>query len=378
MYIIHYGELALKGDNRKFFERKLVNNIQLKLQKIGDYKLQKRYGKYTLDTDDEKVEEVFLSTPGIAYFAKSKRAELNIESMKKVLDSFFPSDFRSFRITTSRTNKSFNIKSMEISRELGAYIFHKYEKKVDLHNPEITFYVNVAEIETYIYCEKIRGIGGLPIWSSWKVVSLLSGGIDSPVASYLMMKRGCQVHLVHAYAKSMNPEKVKEKVQKLSQLLARFQWKIRLYMIPYEAIQREIVQWVDQKYRMLLFKRSIVRLANRLARKLGARAVVMWDAVGQVASQTLENIQCIYDTSNLPVLSPLITYDKLEIIELSKKIWSYETSIEKADDCCSLITGDKPWTKWKIPVLEQLEEDIMISIVEDKVFGEIERIDFYN
>lgn len=389
MYIIQYGELALKWKNRIDFENKLKKNIESKLAKLSiltntdeetTFKVQKKYGKFILDTRDVRVEDILIKTPGIHHFARAEVAALDIESMKKIIDSVIShlpgkeESFKSFRITTQRTNKGFPMKSMEISRELWAYVYQKYKISVDLYTPEKIFYVNIAEKNAYIYSEKVLGVWGLPIGSSGRVVSLLSGGIDSPVASFRMMKRGCEVIAVHAYAKSIHPEKVKEKVLKLAQKLVWFQNKLQVYLIPYGNIQREIVQWTSEKYRMLLFKRSIVRMANRVAKHVGAKVLTMWDAVGQVASQTLENIQCAHDASELPILSPLIAYDKEEIIDLAKQIWTYEISILPHEDCCSLIAWEKPWTKWRICVLKKIEEEIMIDVVEEKAWKDVERV----
>jgi thiamine biosynthesis protein ThiI len=281
------------------------------------------YSGVALELFEKKIEDILSKTPGIHHFSKVDEAELTIESMKAVLDVCIardPDGFESFRVTTKRTNKNFSMRAMELNRVLGEHIFETYKKRVDLRHPDRFFYVNIAEKVAYIYSKKQAGIGGLPIGSAGRVVSLLSGGIDSPVASFQLMKRGCEVIAIHAYAKTMDPEKVKEKVLLLAKKLAEVQASLQVYFIPYENIQKEIVQGADQKYRMLLFKRSIVRMANRIAQHVGAMAIVMGDAVGQVASQTLENIQCVYAASDLPVLSPLIAYDKQEIVDLAKKI----------------------------------------------------------
>jgi len=390
MYVIHYWELALKKWNRRDFERQLQKNINRKLANLGNFKVQRKYGKFILPLKENEwwimnneelitleVKKILKKTPGIHHFSKADVADLDMDSMKKALDDCIfriEKDFESFRITTTRTNKNFPINSMEVSRELGAYVLEKHQKKVNLHSPDKIFYVNISEKNVYIYSEKIAGIGGLPIGSSGRVITLLSGGIDSPIAAYQMMKRGCEVIAVHAYAKTLNPEKVKEKVLALAWKLAEVQGSIQVYFIPYGRIQSEIIQWADPKYRMLLFKRSIMRLANKIAKKVDAKVVSMWDAVWQVASQTLENIQCIYAESKLPVLSPLICYDKQEIIDLAKNVGTYEISIQPHEDCCSLIAWDKAWTSGRIDVLEEMESEMMIDVVEENVLGEIEML----
>jgi len=376
MYIIHYWELALKGGNRRFFEKKLMDSINLKLRKIGDVVVKKKYGKFIVNSEDERIAEILRTTPWISYFAKAEKVPLDIEKIKKAFDKYFPNEFQSFKVETKRTNKNFAMKSPEISVEVGKYISQKFGIDAKYKKPDVIYRINIAEKEAYVFVEKVYWVGGLPVGSSGRVISLLSWWIDSPVASYMLMKRGCEVFGFHAYAKSLDPEKVKEKVLKLAEKLAHFQWKFILYLLPYEKIQREIVQWVDEKYRMLLFKRSIVRLANRLARYKKAKAVVMGDSLGQVASQTIENIQCVYGASKIPVFSPLIGFDKQEIVDLSKKIWTFEISILPYDDCCSLIVGKHPWTKWQIAILEDLEKEIMIDVVEEKVWEEMEKLEF--
>ncbi len=310
MYLIQYGELALKWKNRRDFEHILQKNIMVKLAKYGNFVVQKKYGKFILEGDEEAlyehrnhIENVLAKTPGIHHFAKVEVSDLDIDAMKKVLDKILLwleksqeqlSKIKSFRITTTRTNKNFPMKSMEISQELWAYVYNRYHIAVDLQAPELVFYVNIAEKKAYLYSKKIPGVWGLPVASSGRVVSLLSGWIDSPVASFRMMKRGAEVIMMHAYNKGGDAEQVRANVLKLVEILSGFQHKIQLYLVPYGAIQREIVQGVDDKYRMLLFKRSIVRMANKVAEHVGAKAIVMWDAVGQVASQTLEYSVCIW------------------------------------------------------------------------------------
>jgi len=372
MYIIHYWELALKWKNRNTFEKKLIQNINKKLKLINnEIKIKKRYWKYVIYSEEPKIQNILSKTPGISYFAKAKKAKLDMIDIAQKAIEIFPKNCKNFKVETTRTNKNFPLKSPEISRIIWAEIVKQFDKKVDLHNPEITLHINIAETETYLYTQKIPWIGGLPVGSSGHAVSLLSWGIDSPVSSFLLIKRWCKVTFVHAYNKTLEQEKVKEKILKLKTKLDEIQWDSKIYFLPYETIQKEIIQWSQEKYRMLLFKRSIVRIANQIANKTQWQAIILWDSLWQVASQTMENIQCIYSASKLPIFSPLLGYDKQEIINIAKKIWTYEISILPHNDCCSLIATNNPQTKWKTEVLQKLEDEIMITIPEEKIISQL-------
>lgn len=269
MYLVRYGEIALKGNNRYAFERQLIQNINEKLLHIGiTVKGKRSLGKICIPSTDAAIQDILKTTPGIVWFAKSKETELDRVARETCCASFFPILGSSFCVRTTRSNKRFPLSSMDIDKKLGAYVVAKTAKKVDLTRPETTIFVNIGEKHAYFFCAKEKGVGGLPVGSVGKVVSLLSGGIDSPVASFLAMKRGCRVIAVHAYNRTDNAEKVAEKVTALAKRLAVYQGKLKLYLIPYEPIQQEIVRHVPAPYRMIAFKRSILRVGNLIAERV--------------------------------------------------------------------------------------------------------------
>ncbi len=379
MYIIHYWEIAIKWKNRNFFENKLKENINFKLKNFinSQSKVEKKYWKFIIQDTNPQIEEILKTTVWITHFSKAIKSELNIETIQtEILKILKDKNFEKFKINSNRTNKNFHLTSPEINWTIWKYISQKLWKNVDYKNPDIEVFVNIAEKESYIFMEKIKWIWWMPMWTAWKIISLLSWWIDSPVASFQLMRRWWKIILVHAYNKTINPEQVKNKIIKLTKRLSYFQWEIKLYLIPYIEIQKEIVQNSDEKYRMLLFKRSIVRIANSIAYKENAKWIILWDSLWQVASQTLENINTIYSASTLPILSPLISLDKQEIVNIAKKIWTYEISILPYDDCCSLIAWTKPRTKWNPEKLSEIEKKLTIKEIEKNLIKQSEIIRF--
>ncbi len=408
LYLVRYDEITLKWKNRKDFEKKLFDNIRYKCKTLNiEIKINKKFGKFEIETNDKNIEKILKTTAWIHSFTQVYTTELDIEKIKnKVLELFEqnltelywqksadPTFFDkktwilTYKIQSSRTNKNFELISPEITKIIWTTILKHFDKdwtwshffdskwnkiqlKVDVKNPDFVLWINIAEKKAYIYFWRQTWIWGLPVWSSGKVVCLLSWWIDSPVASLLMMQRWCELILFHAYNHWTNLEKVKNKVIQLSQILANYQWSIKLYMISYKEIQKEIIQKIDWPYRMIAFKRSITRIANLIAQKHKAKAIINWDSVWQVASQTLENIECIHATSKLPILSPLIWMDKNNITKLAIKFWTYKISILPYEDCCSLIATNNPKTKWKLEEIENYEKNTNLENIEKQSFEE--------
>lgn len=347
--VVHYGEIGVKGENRAFFERKLVENIS------RFARAKRRYGWIEVEYS-EGLEEKLKKIPGIRYFGIGFKVDLEMEEIKSAVLKVLPEKFETFRISASRRNKSFPLNSVEINRELGRFVVEKTGKKVDLENPEVTVWVEIAENYALVYSKRIEGIGGLPVGSAGKVVALISGGIDSPVAAFLAMKRGCEVVAVHFFNKTLHSVEVRKKIVRLAEKLAEYQGSIRLYMIPFEDVQMEIIRIVPPKLRMVIYRRSMMRMANMVAEKEKAKGIVTGDNISQVASQTLDNLNVIYSSSKLAVLPPLLGFDKEEIIELAKKIGTYEISILPYEDCCSLMVAKHPETRAKKEIVEEFEE----------------------
>ncbi len=375
--IIHYDEITLKGGNRPFFERVLMNNIKEFLNDIKYKNIYKEGGKIILDinekTDLEKIKEILKNIPGISnfYFAVSEEKELEkinkktVELLKEYLKT---ENKRTFKIEARRADKKFKLKSPEINARAGEYVLENIKLKVDVHNPEMEIVIDIGNKKCFIYFEKIRGIGGLPVGTAGKLVSLLSGGIDSPVASYMMMKRGAKIIFVHFKNKTIN-NIGDDKIKKLVKELSLFQGKSKLYIIPFEEFQKEIIAKIPAKNRMIIYRRIMFKLAKVIAKKENAKGFVTGDSLSQVASQTLENIGVIYNSANLPIFSPLIGMNKQEIIDLAVKIKTYETSILPYQDCCSFLIAKHPETKAKLEDIVKQEDNLKIDEIAERIIN---------
>lgn len=364
MILIHYGEIGIKGKNRAAFENCLVRNIR-KALKGEIVKIRREYGRIIVEEKEDAnlnfIRERLSKIPGIENFSFVTVASPDIEDIKeKAFHIAKKASFSTFRIAARRASKNFPYTSMKVNEIVGEEIRKKLGKKVDLENPDLTIFIEIGDKEAYVYKEKLKGIGGLPVGSQGKVVALLSGGIDSPVASWLMMKRGCSVFFVHFYNENLvaSPKKIEEIIEKLTE----YQMESKAYFIPFGRIQYDIVANVAAKYRMIIYRRVMARVAEKIANREGAKAIVTGDSIGQVASQTIDNILCIYAASKLPVLPPLIGMDKKEIIEMAKKIGTYEYSIKAYDDCCSFMVAKHPATKANLQDIEKMEERIEMDI----------------
>lgn len=362
MILIHYGEIGTKGKNRVVFENCLIRNISKALGECAK-KIRREHGRIIVfeENGKEEIKRKLEKIPGIENFSFAHETKLDIEDIKRrALEVAKGKKFTTFKISTKRGNKDFPYSSMQVNEIVGEEIRKKLRKKVDLRNAELTIFIEIGNRNAYIYTEKYEGIGGLPVGVEGKVISLLSGGIDSPVASWLMMKRGCNVVFIHFYNEKLvaKPSKAEEIVKKLNES----QLESIAYYIPFADLQYEIIKEVPAKYRMIVYRRFMAKIANEIASIEKAKAVVTGDSLGQVASQTLENLLCIYDASSLPVLSPLIGFDKKEIIEMAKKIGTYEISIKPYEDCCSFMVAKHPATKAKLEEIREMESRIKIDL----------------
>ena len=360
--VVHYSEIGIKGRNRSFFENKLVENIKGSLK--GEIKeVYKRYGKIICELEknvnSNKIINRLSKIPGISSFMFAKKALLDLNEIKVVaLNILKDKDFDTFRISTSRSNKSFEKNSQEINRIIGEHIVKSLDKKVLLKDPDIDLHIEISEKEAFVGYEIFKGIGGLPVGSSGKLICSLSGGIDSPVAGFLMMKRGCKIIFVHIYNSTQTREALLSKIEDIVRKLAEIQLSAKLYIIPFGNIQRQIIAKIPSKYRMIVYRRFMFRIINEIGKKEKARGVVTGDSIGQVASQTIENLSCIYDASDLPVFSPLIGMNKDEIVNLAKWLGTYEYSIKPYPDCCSFMIAKHPETKANLDKIKDLEKSI--------------------
>jgi len=356
--LIHYGELALKGKNRSLFENKLKENIE---RETGG-RVTKYRGRLVLeDGEPSGLKNVF----GISWYAQAVRVDKDYECIKRRVLSEVNERVagkKSFGVFVKRSDKSFPYTSMELENKVGAEISGSFGIKVDLKSPELSIFIEIAD-EAYIYFNKIQGLKGLPVDVSGSVLALLSGGIDSPAASYLMMKRGCRVNFIHFHVFSDNTQIKNTKMPRVFEALNRYQRDSRIYLVPYYQFEMEILKAQNTGgHELVLFRRFMVKVAERIALQNGFKALVTGDSLGQVASQTMENIAQITKIVSIPVFQPLIAYDKQEIVDLAKQIGTYELSIENYKDCCSIVSSN-PRTKANTSQIRSLEERMNIDRV---------------
>jgi len=359
--IVHYHEISLKRGNRPLFLRRLQENIARAVSDLGPATVVQRPGRIVLDLEGHEHAETARArldrVCGIANLALAVRTGSSTESLKRAVDHVIgPRSFSTFRITARRAFKTFPLTSVEINRELGAHVLRvRPEARVDLEHAELNVHVEVLPHEAFVYADRRPGAGGLPVGSGGTVMALLSGGIDSPVAAWRMMKRGCRVHFVHFHSVPYLPDASIGKARELARRLTQWQYVSHLYLVPFGEIQREVVLAVRPVARVVAYRRLMVRIAEALARQTGALALVTGDSLGQVASQTLHNLARIDEAATMPVLRPLIGMDKIEITEAAQRLDTFETSIEPDADCCTLFTPAHPGTRLGREEIEAME-----------------------
>ncbi len=367
--VCHYGEIALKGKNRRFFEKRLVANIK---NFLPDAKIITPRGRIIISSEERQAEEKLKKIPGIAYFSPAEIIPSSPEEIKeKAVSLMEKQTFDTFRVTVKRADKSFPLSSMDFASYLGEAIRKKTNKKVNLTSPEINCFIEITAEKTYIYFEKIRGIGGVPVGTGGRAVSLISGGIDSPVASFRMIKRGVRNIFIHYHAYPTTSKQSIEKVKEIIKILSSFQGKSVLYLVPFDEIQKEIMLNTTEKLRVLLYRRFMMRIGEEIAKKEKAKVIITGESMGQVASQTMENMRVTEEGVTFPVFRPLIGYDKEEIIKEAKKIGTYDISILPEEDCCTRFLPKAPETKGKINEVAKeeslLDKDKMIEDTLNKI-----------
>ena len=373
--LIHYHEIGLKGRNRPLFLERLVENLKTATKGLGVKQVLSLPGRLLLPLEDEaswdRLKERLQQVFGIANFAPAFRTPPEMEALKKRVGREVEQlTFQSFRITARRADKAFPLTSEGINRELGTFVKDLSGAKVDLTNPELTIFVEVLPREIFFSFEKIQGPGGLPLGVSGKVASLLSGGIDSPVAAWRMMKRGCRVVFIHFHSHPYVSRASQEKAVELVEVLNRYQYTSRLYLVPFGELQRQVVLNVPPPYRVILYRRLMMRIAERIAQREGAKALVTGESLGQVASQTLENLAVIEEASPLPILRPLVGMDKEEIMAQARAIGTYEISIIPDQDCCRLFVPKHPATRTTVEMVRRAEGRLGVEgLVEEGIKG---------
>lgn len=348
--LIRYHEIALKKGNRAYFTELLKRNVISAVKDLGVKDIRSLPARLLLtlksDIDQATAVERIGAVFGVANFSLVERTARDVDALReRILDSLVGARFESFRIDTQRGDKTFPLTSPEINRVLGAAVKEKSGARVDLGNPEFTVFVEILPRDAFFGFDKIPGPGGLPVGASGRVVSLISGGIDSPVAAYRMMQRGCRLIFVHFHSVPYQDKTSQEKVRELLKTLTRHQFNSRLFLVPFGEIQRQIVAAVSRPLRVVLYRRMMVRIAEAIARREKAKALVTGESLGQVASQTLENMAVIQQAATLPILRPLVGMDKQEIIDQARRIGTFDISSISDQDCCQLFLPKHPATK---------------------------------
>ncbi|MBR2677452.1 MAG: tRNA 4-thiouridine(8) synthase ThiI [Solobacterium sp.] len=348
--LIRYGELTTKGKNRKDFIRKLDQNIRGILKEYERLEFRRAYDRFYIrlnGEDAEAIREKLKLVFGISSFSFTERVDSDLDAITaRCLELAKDSGKRTFKMISRRHDKTFPMNSDSINRHVAGVILQNTDMKVDVHNPELEIRVEVHSGDTYLMSEKIPGAGGYPTGINGKVLLMLSGGIDSPVAAYELMKRGLDVEAVHFASPPYTSENAKQKVLDLASMMSVYnQGRMKVHMINFTELQLAIYKAAGDPYAVTLMRRMMVRLAQQIAEQNKCLAIATGESLGQVASQTLESIACINSVISIPVIRPLICMDKVEIIDLARKIGTYETSILPYEDCCTIFDPKNPVTK---------------------------------
>ena len=350
--MIKYGELTTKKDNRKEFIRVLTQNIERLIDE--NIEIKKNNSRMFIECENaveiaKKLQKIF----GIHGISIVYKVNNNIEEVLKKSLEIMDKNKKTFKVITKRSDKNYPIKSMDYSKKLGGLILKNSNFKVDVHNPDIALNIEIRVEGTFIYTDELKGAGGYPVGVQGKGLLMLSGGIDSPVAGYLAMKRGVNVECLYFDSPPHTSEEAKNKVKTLSAILNEYSGKVKLHVVPFTKIQEEIYKNCPNNYIITIMRRMMYRIAEEYAKKIKAKIIINGESIGQVASQTLESMQVINEVTNMPVIRPVATYDKLEIIEIAKKINTYDTSILPYEDCCTIFVPPHPVIK---PSLEKAKE----------------------
>ncbi len=376
--LAHYHEINLKGKNRGWFEAHLEKNAVSILKGLPHEGVRRFAGRLRIgllpDSPAEEIARRLQMVFGIANLVVAREVEASMDAIQAVLSEMVSAaDFKSFKIDARRGTKNFPLNSMEINGQLGSFVQQLTGAAVRMDNPDAVFFVEIAGSRAFLYTAKIPGAGGLPSGTGGKVLCLLSGGIDSPVAAFRLMRRGCRVLHVHFQSFPHTTVEAQEKVRRILGILSRYQQESVLYLAPFAEVQRAIVAYAPAALRVVLYRRFMMRIAQAVAQKEKASALVTGDSLGQVASQTLENLRTVSAATTLPIFRPLIGNDKEEIMQLARAIGTYDLSIQADQDCCSLFVPKHPETMSSPEQVERAEEGLDIPQLVESAMNETSR-----
>ena len=381
--LIKYGELTTKKANRNLFINKIYDNMKEQLSKY-DLKITKNRVRMFIELSDDSITEEVVNIVknifGIHSIVLAYKVKTDIEEIEKnVLEVANNVDFKTFKVETDRADKSFPIESPEFSKQIGALILKNIkDKKVDVHNPDYLLRIEIRSDYTYIYTKEIKGLGGYPVGIAGKGLLMLSGGIDSPVAGYLAMKRGIKLECIYFESPPHTSPQAKEKVKKLITKLNKYQSNIKLHVINFTEIQEAIYKNINPEYMITIMRRMMYRISEKVMHERNCLVLINGESVGQVASQTLTSMSVINSVTNVPVIRPVACLDKLEIIDIARKIDTYETSILPYEDCCTIFLPTHPVINPDIDKAILYEENLPFESMIEKAIKEKEIIDINN
>ena len=374
LVVVYFHEIALKGRNRRWFSQRMKGNLLRALAGTGARMTwdSQALAVFALDeADTDEVQRRLSHTPGVEKYYIAYQFPWDLDAVEAALGDLLPSRaFGSFRLSARRNDKRFPLTSAAINQRLGAHVKALTGARVDLSHPELEISVYVLPGHIYVYMDEHPGPSGMPVGVGGTVMALLSGGIDSPVAAWRLLRRGCRVELVHFHSFPLLAGTSREKTEELAQTLARWQLRSILHQVPFAKTQQRLLLAVPPDYRVIAYRRFMLRIAERLARRRNAGALVTGESLGQVSSQTLENIQVVGAVAAMPILRPLIGMDKAEIVAQARRIGTYETSIIPDEDCCTLFSGRHPATRAKVEMAERFEAELDVdALVDEAVEG---------
>ncbi len=380
--IIRYCEIHLKGKNRNFFEKLLRENIKKSLVGI-EFNFKTLHSRYLIEDFDENdyylIVEKLKKVAGVHTISSALVVDNNLDDIYSACELVCADKVGTFKVDTNRADKTFSPSSVEISRILGGKLLDKFGEniKVDVKTPDFTVYVDIREDgKTLVYSDVIKCMSGMPVGSAGKGMLLISGGIDSPVAGYMMCKRGMKLNCIHYHSFPYTSELAKEKVLELSKKVGEYNGGINVYIVPFTKIQEEIHKNCPEEYMITLMRRFMMRIAERLAIKLGDQAIITGESLGQVASQTIESMTSSNSVVKMPVLRPLVAFDKIDIIDISRKIDTYNTSIQPYEDCCTVFLPKYPAIKPNLEKVIKAENNLDVEALIEDAISNIEKYVF--
>ena len=373
IYLIRTGEVALKGMNKPYFERMLLSRIRNTLRDYQNIEAYRKEGlifvKTPAEYSEEEIEKRILRVFGVASLSSAVETESDMEVIGQAAAAYMKKmmterNVRTFKVEAKRVDKTFPVESPAIASRTGAAILRACGDdglKVDVHDPDCVLFVNVRRDQTYIFADKIRGFGGLPLGTNGKGMILLSGGIDSPVASWMMAKRGMMIEAVHFHSFPYTSERAREKVYDLAGILAGYCGTIRVHSVNILNIQQAIGEHCPENEMTILTRRFMMKIAERVAKKTGCQVLITGESIGQVASQTVQGLVVTDNAVEMPVMRPLIAMDKVDIMDRAREIGTYETSIEPYEDCCTVFLPKHPATKPKLDRILESESKLDVE-----------------